>query len=682
METFLARYWRTRNTSSTWIYCCSETGDDVRGDGTMAHPYKTIEHAYETLPSNTTGYTINGRGYQKLTKSILDNHATTIRADYPGAWILDGAALNQTTQEYEPTHCLIWCAAYTNLTLINMGVGAGQFIYRQESTYTSYAQYASLCGVGRANSANHVDHASNVSGFASSPVRSYNCALWRGGIGGTNIVGCVYASPRPTASRLCTLNNPMTSCTCYDGRLNVNITGSTDAATSNPTPQKCLFAKWDIFIGVKTQTFTECFFASDCNFYYYASSKYYKIVLGDTTAAEVTCTLDATNLTCTVDGVANIKAACEAVISNYSVTNTKFQNCTWGTQDSAALFVDPDHYNLALKDGCQAVLGDKGYFGAEAPAKLIKFLQNSDNEIWAFDHRTLDGDCLSINENGELCVNLESVSDGAIFSNVLQIDPSKLQFDGVEGLIQTKKNPEGFVLAQRKYFLGSFVEKNTDLAEGSYIVVGGYPVTYGTHTVTPEEGEEYQEETLYQNMDVFDVLSTDTNKQYNSEGTTNLVRKLLDPNQVDGIYIRCRSMIYKWVTPQDTLVEGATYLNVGNDNITYGGRTIIPGKSFVCTQQADHFTHATDNTYKVGVMFDDPELPETEWIFYGLQGRAFVSKSHGNITRSDNGMPESSGNPRAWSTATTLNIQGTATNINQPYVQVAIFVTNLHNTSL
>ena len=451
---------------------------------------------------------------------------------------------------------------------------------------------------------------------------------------------------------------------CYDGRLNVNITGSTDAATSNPTPQKCLFAKWDIFIGVKTQTFTECFFASDCNFYYYASSKYYKIVLGDTTAAEVTCTLDATNLTCTVDGVANIKAACEAVISNYSVTNTKFQNCTWGTQDSAALFVDPDHYNLALKDGCQAVLGDKGYFGAEAPAKLIKFLQNSDNEI------------------GELCVNLESVSDGAIFSNVLQIDPSKLQFDGVEGLIQTKKNPEGFVLAQRKYFLGSFVEKNTDLAEGSYIVVGGYPVTYGTHTVTPEEGEEYQEETLYQNMDVFDVLSTDTNKQYNSEGTTNLVRKLLDPNQVDGIYIRCRSMIYKWVTPQDTLVEGATYLNVGNDNITYGGRIIIPGKSFVCTQQADHFTHATDNTYKVGVMFDDPELPETEWIFYGLQGRAFVSKSHGNITRSDNGMPESSGNPRAWSTATTLNIQGTATNINQPYVQVAIFVTNLHNTSL
>ena len=195
METFLARYWRTRNTSSTWIYCCSETGDDVRGDGTMAHPYKTVEHAYETLPSNATGYTINGRGYQKLTKSILDNHATTIRADYPGAWILDGAALNQTTQEYEPTHCLIWCAAYTNLTLINMGVGAGQFIYRQESTYTSYAQYASLYGVGRADHASYVNGAYNVFGFASSPVRSYNCVLWRGGIGGTNIVGCVYASP-------------------------------------------------------------------------------------------------------------------------------------------------------------------------------------------------------------------------------------------------------------------------------------------------------------------------------------------------------------------------------------------------------------------------------------------------------------------------------------------------------
>ena len=458
----------------------------------------------------------------------------------------------------------------------------------------------------------------------------------------------------------------MTSCTCYDGRLNVNITGSTDAATSNPTPQKCLFAKWDIFIGVKTQTFTECFFASDCNFYYYASSKYYKIVLGDTTAAEVTCTLDATNLTCTVDGVANIKAACEAVIANYNVTNTKFNNCTWSSQDSAALFVDPDHYNLALKDGCEAILGDKGYFGAIAPARHIKFLQNSDGQLWAFDHRTIDGDCLAISETGELMVNLNSTDDGAIFSKVIQIDPSQLQFDGIEALIQTKKNSEGFVLARRQYFLGDFVNKNTDLAVGTYIVVGDYGVTYGS-------------ETLYQPMDVFEVLESDENKQFDSEGTTKLVRELLDPNQIDGIYIRCRSMIYKFVTPQDTLVEGATYINSGNDPITYAGRTIIAGESFVCAQGATSFSHATDNNYKIGVLWDDPDIPASEWIFYALQGRAFVSKSHGNITRSDNGMPESSGNPRAWNTSTSLNIQGTATNVNQPYVQVAIFVTNLRN---
>ena len=664
MSTFLARYWRSRNAS--WIYVDSEWGDDVKGDGTQAHPYKSLEHAYQTLPDSTAGKVINFRGYQKLTATILDNHATTIRADYLGAGIIDGAAYNEVTQQYEPTHSLIWCAAYTNLILWNMGVGAGSFIYRQESTYTQYSTYASLLGAGRANDADHVGIANYVYGFASSPVRSYNCALWRGGIGGTNTIGSVYASVRPCAGKLATLNQASTSCTMYDGRLNVNIIGSTDAATTNPTLQKCLFAKWDIFIGVKTQTFTECYFAADCNFYIYTASKYYKIVLGDTSAAAVACTLDNTALTCTVDGVATIKAACEAVISNYSVTNTKFNSCTWGTQTSAQLFVDPDHYNLALKDGCEAILGDKGYFGAIAPAKHIKFMQNSDGELYAFDHRTIDGDCLSISSTGELMVNLNSTDDGAIFSKVIRINPSELQFDGIEALIQTKKNSEGFVLARRQYFLGDFVNKNTDLAAGTYIVVGDYGVTYGG-------------ETLYQPMDVFEVLESDVNKQFDSEGTTKLVRELLDPNQIDGIYIRCRSMIYKFVTPQDTLVEGATYINSGSDSITYAGRTIVAGESFVCTQGATSFTHATDNTYKVGVLWDDPELPASEWIFYSLQGRAFVSKSQGNITRSANGMPESSGNPLAWNTPTSLNIQGTATNINQPYVQVAIFVTNLRN---
>lgn len=667
MATFLPLYWRTRNSSATWIYVCGWTGNDVKGDGTMAHPYKTLEHAYETLPDNTTAYTINGRGYQKLKKTILDNHTTTIRADYPGAWILDGAAYNEVTQQYEPTHCLIWCAAYTNLTLWNMGVGAGQYIYRQETTYTSYSQYAPLFGAGRASAANNVNYAAGVYGFASSPVRAYNCALWRGGIGGTQTGGSVYASPRRCTDTLAVLNNSAISCTLYDGRLNVNITGSSSAATSAATLQKCLLAKWDIFIGAKNQTFAECFFASDCNFYIYTSNKYYKIVLGDSSAATIQCTLDNTELTCTVDGVTSIKNACLAAQNNYNITNTTFTDCTWGTQDSDDLFVDPDHHNLALKDGCEAILGDKGYWGAIAPAKLLKFMQNSDNEIWAFDHRTIDGDCLSINANGELCINLSSNDDGAIFSNVLQIDPGSIQFDGIEALIQSKKK-EGFILCRREYFLGNFVEKNTDLDPGTYIVVGEHNITYGNGN-------------LYQPMEVFEVLSTDENKQFDSEGSTKLVRELLDPNQMDGIYIRCRSMIYKFVTPEDTLIEGATYLNTGSDNITYGGRTIIPGKSFVCTQQAHHFTHATDNTYKIGVVFDDPDLPATEWIFYDLIGRAFLSKNHGSITRSTNGMPESSGNPRAWNTPTSLNIQGTATNINQPYVQVAIFVTNLHNTN-
>ena len=667
MATFLAQYWRTRNTSASWIYVCGWTGDDEKGDGTMLHPYKTLEHAYGTLPDNTSGYTINGRGYQRISKTILDNHATTIRADYPGAWVLDGSALNEVTQQYEPTHSLIWCAAYTNLTLINMGVGAGQYIYRQESTYQQYAQYAPLVGAGRAAFADDVRTAVFVYGFASSPVRAYKCALWRGGIGGTNTVGCVYASPLKCAQKLAVLNNGATSCTLYDGRLNVNITGSSDAATSAATLQKCLLAKWDIFLNAKSQTFTECFFAADCDFYYYTSSKYYKIVIGDPTAATIAFTLDETTLTCTVDGVNNIEDAVLAVKANYNITNTNFNNCTWSNQSSDDIFVDEAHYNLALKDGCEAVLGDKGYWGALAPAKLIKFKQNSDNEIYAFDHRTIDGDCLTINENNELCIDLDSTEDGAIYSNVIQINPSLLQFDGIEALIQSKKS-QGFILCRREYFLGAFVEKNTDLAPGTYIVCGNKPVTYGGI---------YN----YQPMEVFEVSSDDANKQFDSEGDTKLVRELIDPNQMDGIYIRCRSMIYKWVKPNQTLVEGATYLNNGPDNINYGGRTIIPGKSFVCTQQADHFTHPTNPDYEVGVIFDDPELPATEWIFYDLVGRAFVSKKNGNITRSTNGMPESSGNPRAWNTPTALNIQGTATNINQPYVQIAIFVTNIHNVN-
>lgn len=103
--------WRTapayaEGTKSVYVH--SATGSDLFGDGTRNNPYQTWGRAYRS-GTNPTEIISVGRFSEMMADG---NHSCTIKGDYYGAAVFDGAG-----------YYVVYGFRHTNLIIINTGIG-------------------------------------------------------------------------------------------------------------------------------------------------------------------------------------------------------------------------------------------------------------------------------------------------------------------------------------------------------------------------------------------------------------------------------------------------------------------------------------------------------------------------------------------------------------------------------
>lgn len=681
-------YWKRQN--AAYIYADSEWGT-AEGDGTQQKPFQTLEQVFEYLNANfynTTAKVVVLRGYFPLTKTFMDYMCTSFVADKPYEAIVDGMNANS----------LLYCTNYDGLVMRNMRVGS-TVIFRNASAQSTFNGYGSLCGVGRANSANYANDANHASGVCSSPVLIENTTLFRGQMGSqSSNTRHLYRAIPPTDNGIFAhISRNAFASTFVDGIYEGLPTDTVRGYQSGGAPYQstdwqirdhCLFSNWATFLNCQNQKYQACFFDADCKFYYSVTpnndnSAQYLLVMGDPTATQG-ITEDSNAKTYTVDGCATVEEMVRYVLQAKGSTNTTFDSaCVFSeTEHKSDIFNDADNSDYTLKETSSAC-NNGAYFGAFPPALHVATYQNSDGHLNCFDHRRIDGQSIVINAQNQLCIDTSQHSSSTILSKVVRINPSVKQLDGLWSLVLSKKNTEGYVLADnQKYpFLGNFVQPSTDGG------TTGQNLTAGKWYIVCEDGVniEYNGNS-YQHGNVF-FVPTDGPLYYESESSGSYqVRELLNPGQPDVVYVRCRSMIYKHIGQSTKLIKGVNYINDGNKTIhlSVANRDIVAGEDFVCTTDNEYFSCTGDAAYQLGIIFDDRatfteqeprQVPAAEdWVPALFVGDYFVSKAAGVITRSDDNVPEASGNPKSYA-ADTRSISGTATIINQPYVQLKIVAT-------
>ena len=684
--------WRVNPSASqtegtTIKYVDSRVGNDATGDGTRQKPYRTISKANNTI-SGSTGVTIVCRGIfneHVVGKVSGSTYLANLRADYYGAAIHDGLGENE----------LIWFGSYTNMIMINQGnsLEAETIDVGQSGAYNYGNKRAPLVGVGRAYNVPSAGHASNVSGFASSPVLFHNGKLWRGGAGTTSGSQIIWSHPVRNANNCgvkifgTNVQSTFRDCKAFvDGwQAGARERRSLyNTLTTTGTFTKCLFSNFDIFVDEGSKdTFTNCFFDKDCKFYYRDQTTTNKtemwIDLADPTAESVSITLDETNHVCHIEGVASIPAAITALrnagnITQQSSVAPAFSGCKWSkTEGENEIFNNPAGLDFSLIDGCGATTATHDYYGALPPCKSIKVYYDANNQyasdghVDCWDNRTKNG-CVTV-ADGAICVEDSSpASSGSIFSKIVKTNQLFTQFAAIYSLFADQAIAKKFILSKIPYF-GARYGVNDTLVAGTYIVRGSN-VTYNS--------------TSYADGDIIVVGDSDPTSFTGASGDE--LQYVADPNIMNCVYCRCRSHVYATITKAQTAAghanwaTGIVYMNIGNSTISYNGRSIVAGESFVIDDASVGITGVSDD-YEIAIMFDDRNVnessrivPTTEWIPAQLWGKYFVGKNNGAITHDSDGVPISSGNYNAWNESGQPTCGGYYSIMNQPYTQFAIFV--------
>lgn len=681
-------YWKRQN--SAYIYADSEWGT-AEGDGTQGKPFQTLEQVFDYLHDNfynTTAKTVVLRGYFPLTKSFMDYMCTSFVADKPFEAIVDGLNAN----------ALIYCTNYDGLIMRNMRVGA-DVVYRNANALSTYNSYNALSGVGSAHSASIASYATAAGGVCSSPVIIEGTQFFRGVLGGnSSFTRQVYRNAQPTNNGVFPhFARNATASTFVDGIYEDlptdTIRGFDSQGTHGNTGDyhildHCLFANWAVFLNAQNQKFQACFFDADCKFYYSVTpnnnnSVQNLLVMGDPTATKGIVE-DSTAHTYTVNGCATVDEMVRYVLTTKGSTNTTFDSaCVFNeTEHKADIFNNVDASDYTLKETSAAV-NNGAYFGAFPPAIHIRTLQNSDGQLNCWDHRRIDGSAIVINNQNQLCIDTSQHSTAKILSKVIRLNPSVKQLDGLWAIVLSKKNTEGFALAdnQQYPFLGNFVQPSTDGGTtGQNLTAGKWYIVTEDNININYNGNSYQHGNVF-------LVPSNGPLYYESESSGQYqVRELLNPGQPDVVYIRCRSMIYKHIGQSTKLIKGVNYINDGNKTVhlSVANRDIVAGEDFVCTTDNEYFSCSGDAAYQLGIIFDDRttfseqeprQVPAAEdWVPAIFVGDYFVSKAEGVITRTADNVPEASGNPKSYANDT-VSISGTATIINQPYVQLKIVAT-------
>jgi hypothetical protein len=706
-------WWRysASGEGKTLVYVDCNSGDDIKGKGTKTEPYQHINFALKGGNSlslhgeNIIPSTINWRGL--CSETIIGNHNVVIQGDYWGAAVYDGKGSNG-----------IYFSTLKNVIVRN----SGQFvdIDYNLSFYGSYL-WAAFAGVGRAYFANYADNASYVYGVCASPVQIENSRLWRGCIGGdVNVHHNVYSKIKANANNCgVTLGTYSGSATMQNKYLTIydvdiqNVSLSKSANTMPFHGYRCLFGKYAIIYEL-SDYFYNCFFTSDCEYYYVDKSEgeengkrlrlEWKNLPSQTETSfvfeergkRVTYNGSYTDGVMVVSG-ANIKSVYDAFMALYGVGRvildpaTKFlNNCVFSSSSSEDIWNDPENGDFTIQEDSDAVIDTVNYYGALSPALSIPIVgtgdSGSDQIAGCWDNRSADG-CVSVN-NGVICIDPASSSEfGSIRTKIIKTDPTTTQFNGVfcdyssgilRGWIANQVNPYGEKL----------MDSGCTLAVDSIYLVKGGVVSFN--------GDEYNANTCISTKEFTEEQLANMPVMWTSDNA--YLMHVIDPNIQDCLYCRCRSMAYAYARVGDTLLRKVTYLNSGDQYILFHGRVIVPGESFICKNDGETFLAcdsdgniSDDTSYEIAIIFDDRDVipegehrigGETEWVPAQLIGEYFAIKSEGSIQQINvpqlGNIPAGSGNYRSYAkSGNGAAVGGNKSILNQVYLQFALFVTKI-----
>lgn len=580
--------WRKRSTSAKYVD--SMTGDDLRGDGTMQNPYRTLGKAWRgSSTSRPSSIICRGRFCEDMADG---NHSCSISGDYMGAAYFDG----------EDSY-LIYGFGHSDLIIGNCPAATFDLVVHTGSW--------SLAGVGRAADAYYVGVASLVYGVVGSSAFVGKSPLYMGCIGGNSAVKYLTVwKPRINESTKLWFggnDGPIQHITVYDVPMSMR---RKDPGSQRPVFGAGLFAKCDFYLDDRVN-FNECMFAADCGWYYNGAQIDTEGKTGEDLQAFLLAKMDAL-------GVA---------------TNSRpvFTNCVFSTETSDEIFNNAGAGDLTLRPESTAVRNERRYFGALAPAINVPIMDSSAGKKETWDEQSAAG-LIKVSGNA-ICVDENSSeTTGNIVSKVLKIDTTKMSLTAILTKFGAKWSTHGIHLSSQTS-LGSNYAPGDTLPVGRYMAVG---------------------DVVYKNANYpsgYVVAVTEENTTFASDATAtpSTLRAINDPNIANVCYVRSTPAIYAMVTASDALQRGGIYYNFGAKSITYRGRTIAPGESFVAANATDKFTApAGDSSYKVGVMFDDTRVPSQEWIPAQLFGEYFVYKVNGVVQLDTDGVPISSGNPLSY----------------------------------
>ena len=613
-------------------YVDSATGSDLWGNGTRANPYQTLGKAYRGTATKPTQIICRGR----FSESMADgNNACYIEGDYYGAAVFDGA-------EY----FLIYGFSHNNIIIINTGIGTDNLV-----VYTGSGLFA---GVGGGT----VGNAANVVGVRGSSVLIDKSSLYFGVIGGNSTVNYVcFSRPKAGYYPISLFTRPSETIT-HDTIYGCRIANRQRRLTGNFLCASSVFADFDMFAD-ETMTFTQCLFASDCGWYYKdlieTGKPQLKIVVDTLSTSEtVVFTANVENGTMTIGGggITGIPSAIDALYVATRITvKPTFTLCLFTAETATDIFNNPTKQDFTLKPNGSGVISADAYYGAFPPALSIPIMTDSTGVPATWDEHTCDGLIEVVND--EICIDEDSVAtEGSIQSKIVQINPSLVSISAIFSAYASKFTDYGCAL-WKENMIGQTYSAGDVLPIGRYLVKGA--VVYDGN--------------LLENKSVVVVQSENTT--FANDNVVSSLVQLLDANVSDVVYVRTIAATYVRIKQGDGLQRGATYLNYGNENITYRNRTIVPGESFVAENAVDDFT-ANEADYEIGVMFDDTRVPSSEWIPAQLFGEYFVCRERGTVMLDGSGIPVASGNYLSWQTASNggyANLTGLRTPIKQRYIQ-------------
>ena len=406
-----------------------------------------------------------------------------------------------------------------------------------------------------------------------------------------------------------------------------------------------IFSKVDLYIN-DMQNFINSLFDKGCNWYYQDNAKVdHKIELGDSYGEE------RLNLILAAMDEWNVPVS----------SRPTFTDCIFSNQDAYELFNDPDNYDFTLKLTSDAVLPNGGYIGAMPPAIHVPILDNSEGRAETWDETMASG-VVSI-QNNEICYDptLEE-KRGEILSKVLTLDTSKLSLSAIYAICFNNWASQNVAISEEAYLGDTYTTADT-LPIGKYVVRGNAVAYLGS---------------TYYNGDIVTVSEEGTTFAV-EEGQSATLQAVIEPNIENVCYVRTAPTAYAYIKASDGLQRGGTYLNNGNKNITYRGRTIVPKESFVAVNDTDTFSCEGDADYKIAIIFDDTRVPSQEWFSSLLFGESFVWKNKGVVKVDAEGNSISSGNPLSYTNKANGGYSDllTKTPINQQYVQFRISVSKL-----